>query len=165
MKRHLVIPLIAGAALASGLASADVVDHSRRRMILEVSADPRDGMDTVRLDNVRTDKLELLARNSRVDLHGVIIQFTNGRVMRLDQRRILRPGELVHIDVPDHRAIAAISFDYGRPEWRRRDRTDARLQVFALDDDVRDRRRYDAFDRHDDGRYDREITPRWEPEY
>jgi hypothetical protein len=130
MKRHLVVPIvIAGAALASGVASANPTYWRQHGLLLEVSADPRDGRDVVRVDATRADSLELVALNDVVRLRSMTLHLSDGRAIsqRLDN---VRPGQPLLVDLPEScGAITAVELDYGNPAARRFDRTPARLQI------------------------------------
>ncbi len=130
MKRHLVIPLvIAGAALASGVASANPTYWRQNGLLLEVSADPRDGTDFVRVDATRADSLELVALNDVVRLRGLTLHLSDGRAISQRLGNV-RPGQPMLVDLPEScGAITAVELDYGDPATRRFDRTPARLQI------------------------------------
>lgn len=130
MKRRLVIPLvIAGAALASGVASANPTYWRQNGLLLEVSADPRDGTDFVRVDATRADSLELVALNDVVRLRGLTLHLSDGRAISQRLRNV-RPGQPLLVDLPEScGAITAVELDYGDPATRRFDRTSARLQI------------------------------------
>lgn len=127
MKRRLLIPLItAGVAAASGVASANPQYWRDNGLLLEVSADPRDGADHVQTNLTRADSLELVALGDTVRIRGMTVHFTNGRSFSTSLRSI-RPGERVTVDLPARRgAIESVDLDYGRQVV---DRTPARLQI------------------------------------
>ena len=126
MKTRWYLSAIAGVVASSGLALADP--------LAEVSADPRDGNDTIGMHHTTACELELVGMNDVVDLHALTIRFDNGLVVREGRRHWIRPGESLIIDLPRGAgSIASLELDYGRPELRRRDRTDARVQIFAVD--------------------------------
>ena len=124
--RH-VLPIVAALAAASSVASAD------SRLVTEVSADPRDGIDYIPVGNLHTERLELVGMADTVDLHSLVVRFADGRATRPLRHALIYPGQRVDVDLPpDAAGIASLELDYGRPEDRARDRTDARLQVYAL---------------------------------
>jgi hypothetical protein len=130
MNRRLLVPLVvAGVAMASGVASANPQYWRANGLLLEVSADPRDGRDIVRVDPTRADSLELIALNDTVTLQGMTLHFADGRVMSQRMRQ-LQPGQRLLVDLPPSRApIVSVELDYGAPAYRRYDRTPARLQI------------------------------------
>lgn len=130
MKRRLSIPLVvAGVAAASGVASANPQYWRENGLLLEVSADPRDGTDTVRVDATRANQLELIALNAPVTLRGMTLHFADGRAMSRPMS-VVRPGQPILVDVPARAAaITSVELNYGDPELRRFDRTPARLQI------------------------------------
>jgi hypothetical protein len=130
MNRRLLVPfVVAGVAVASGVASANPQYWRANGLLLEVSADPRDGRDLVRVDPTRADSLELIALNDTVTLRGMTLHFADGRVMS-QRMRLLHPGQRVLVDLPPTRApIVTVELDYGDPAYRRYDRTPARLQI------------------------------------
>lgn len=134
MKRRLLIPLItAGVAAASGVASANPQYWRDNGLLLEVSADPRDGADHVQTNLTRADSLELVALGDTVRIRGMTVHFTNGRSFSTSLRSI-RPGERVTVDLPARRgAIESVDLDYGRQVV---DRTPARLQIVPHADRV-----------------------------
>ena len=130
MKRRLLVPILfAGVALASGVASANPRYWRDNGLLLEVSADPRDGRDLVQVDATRADSLELVALNDTVRLRGLTLHLSDGRA--LTQRiGLVQPGQPVHVDLPAScGAITSVALDYGDPALRRYDRTTARLQI------------------------------------
>lgn len=147
MKRRLFASLIvAGMAAATGVASANTDYWRDNGLLLEVSADPRDGQDHVRVDATRANQLELIAVNNTVTLRGMTLHFADGRTMSRPLS-FVRPGQPVLIELPHNcAAITSVDLDYGDPELRRRDRTSARLQIVP--------RMTRDYDRHDDGRRD-----------
>jgi hypothetical protein len=155
MKRHLVVPMIvAGVALASGVASANPTYWRQHGLLLEVSADPRDGRDFVRTNPTHATRLELVALNDTVRLRGVTVRFADGRTFSQAMHDI-RPGERVMVQLPANRGtIQSVDLDYGRQVV---DRTPARLQIIPHVDQPtyarpsyprdRDHRRYSRYDR------------------
>jgi hypothetical protein len=129
MKRRLLVPIIAaGVAVGSGVASANPSYWRQNGLLLEVSADPRDGTDFVQTNPTRAGRLELVALNDNVRLRGLTVRFTDGRTFSQPMRSI-RPGERVMVDLPSdyHGAlIQGVELDYGRQLV---DRTPARLQI------------------------------------
>jgi hypothetical protein len=133
MKRRLLIPLItAGAALTSGVASANTSQHTLQYfrdygLLLEVSADPRDGSDFVQTNPTHADSLDLVALNDAVRLRGMTVRFSDGRSFSQPMRTIM-PGEHVTVQLPANcGVIQNVELDYGRQIV---DRTPARLQIF-----------------------------------
>jgi hypothetical protein len=170
MNRRLLIPLVvAGVAMASGVASANPQYWRANGLLLEVSADPRDGRDIVRVDPTRADSLELIALNDIVTLQGMTLHFADGRVMS-QRMRLLQPGQRMLVALPPSRApIVTVELDYGDPAYRRYDRTPARLQIIprtTRDDYGYGRRPHQSYghgySRHDQrwshGRY-QHVTP------
>jgi hypothetical protein len=130
MKRRLLVPILfAGVALASGVANANPQYWRENGLLLEVSADPRDGRDLVQVDATRADRLELVALNDTVRLQGLTLHLSDGRA--ISQRvGAVRPGHPVLVDLPERcGAITSVELDYGDPALRRTDRTTARLQI------------------------------------
>jgi hypothetical protein len=129
MKRRLLVPIIAaGVALGSGVASANPTYWRQNGLLLEVSADPRDGTDFVQTNPTRAGRLELVALNDSVRLRGITVRFSDGRTFSQPMRNI-QPGERVMVDLPSncHRSfIQGVELDYGRQIV---DRTPARLQI------------------------------------
>ncbi len=152
MKRRLLVPIItAGVALASGVASANTNAHTLEYfrdygLLLEVSADPRDGTDFVQTNPTRAGRLELVALNDNVRLRGLTVHFSDGRTFSQPMSTI-RPGDRVMVDLPPNcGVIQSVELDYGRQIV---DRTPARLQIIPHEDPVyaapvrqRDHRRY-----------------------
>lgn len=130
MKRRLFVPIVfAGLALASGVASANPQYWRDNGLLLEVSADPRDGRDFVAVDATRADSLELIALNDTVTLRGITLRFSDGRAMS-QRLGAVQPGQPVLVDLPPNcGAITGVELDYGNPAYRRYDRTPARLQI------------------------------------
>lgn len=128
MKRRLLIPLItAGAALAPTVASANSQYWRDNGLLLEVSADPRDGSDFVQTNPMHADSLELVALNDAVRLRGMTVRFSDGRTFSQPMRTIM-PGEHVMVQLPANcGVIQNVELDYGRQIV---DRTPARLQIF-----------------------------------
>jgi hypothetical protein len=145
MKRGLVVSIIAGAALASGVASANSDYWRRSGLLLEVSADPRDGSDFVQTNPTRAGRLELVALHDAVRLRGLTVHFTDGRAFS-QRMTTIHPGQHVIVDLPNNRGvIRSVELDYGRQIV---DRTPARLQIIPREDRYaspyrRDHRRYD----------------------
>src|SRR5262245_9796723 len=102
MKRRLVVPLITtGLALASGVASANASYWRQAGLLLDVSADPRDGSDFVQTNPTHAGRLELVAFNDVVRLRGMTVYFADGR--SFSQRLYtMRPGQRVIVDLPAH---------------------------------------------------------------
>src|SRR5262245_40262905 len=132
MKRRLLVPIItAGMALASGVASANPTYWRQNGLLLEVSADPRDGSDFVQTNPTRAGRLELVALNDNVRLRGMTVQFSDGRSF-FQRLNTIRPGERVMVDLPANcGAIQGVQLDYGRQIV---DRTPARLQIIPHED-------------------------------
>lgn len=130
MKRRLFVPIVfAGVALASGVASANPQYWRENGLLLEVSADPRDGRDFVQVDATRANQLELIALNDTVALRGITLRFADGRAMQ-HRMGAIQPGQPVTVDLPHNGgAITGVELDYGNPANRRYDRTPARLQI------------------------------------
>ena len=131
MKRRLFVSaLVAGGiAAASGVASANPQYWRDNGLLLEVSADPRDGADTVRVDATRASELELVALNAPVTLRGMTLHFADGRSMTR-QMNTVRPGQSLLVDLPANcAAITGVTLDYIDADMRRFDRTPARLQI------------------------------------
>jgi hypothetical protein len=141
--------MFATAALAAASPAIAHADHdlSRPVRLAEVSADPRDGNDTIRLrDLSRFTHLELRAREASVQIHGLGLRFHDGHTEWMDVRARIAPGEQRTIELPPlARRAEALVVDYGDPELRRRDRTPARLELYGGM----------AEDRFDDGYGDR----------
>ena len=127
MKSRLLIPIITAAtALGSGVASANATYWAQNGLLLEVSADPRDGSDLVQTNPVHADSLELVALNDNVRLRGMTVRFSDGRTFS-QQMQTIRPGERVRVDLPANcGVIQDVQLDYGRQLV---DRTPARLQI------------------------------------
>lgn len=127
MKRRLLVPLItAGVALASGVASANSAYWRDNGLLLEVSADRRDGTDVVQTNPTRAGRLELVALVDAVRLRGMTVHFSDGRTFYQPMSTI-RPGDRVMVDLPPNRSvIERVDLDYGRQIV---DRTPARLQI------------------------------------
>lgn len=155
MNRRLLIPLIAaGVALASGVASANASYWRQNGLLLEVSADPRDGTDFVQVDPTRAESLELIALNDVVRLRGLTLHFSDGRTMTRPMS-FVRPGEPTRVDLPNAcGAITSVELDYGRQIV---DRTPARLQIVPRVDRGFDRSYGQRFDR--DARYSTHDQP------
>src|SRR5689334_6787720 len=127
MKRRLLVPTIitAGMALASGVASANPTYWRQNGLLLEVSADPRDGTDFVQTNPTRAGQLELVALNDNVRLRGMTVHFSDGRTFSSPMNTI-RVGDRVMVDLPANCGlIERVDLDYGRQIV---DRTPARLQ-------------------------------------
>jgi len=154
MKRRLLIPLIAaGAALGSGVASANATYWAQNGLLLEVSADPRDGSDFVQTNPVHAESLELVALNDNVRVRGMTVRFSDGRTFSHELRTI-RAGEHVRVDLPENcGVIQSVSLDYGEQIV---DRTPARLQIIPRQDRtsvalpsrpvIRDHRRWSTYE-------------------
>ena len=127
MKRRLFVPIIiAGMAAASGVASANPTYWRQNGLLLEVSADPRDGTDFVQTNPTHAGRLELVALNDNVRLRGITVRFADGRTFSQPMNTI-RPGERVMLDLPANCGmIQGVELDYGRQIV---DRTTARLQI------------------------------------
>jgi hypothetical protein len=132
MKRRVLVPILfAGVALASGVASANPQYWRDNGLLLEVSADPRDGRDFVQVDPTRADSLELRALNDTVALRGVTLRFADGRAISRTLG-FVQPGQPMRLDLPENcEPITSVELDYGNPAYRRYDRTPARLQIVA----------------------------------
>ena len=132
MKRRLFVPIIiAGVAAASGVASANPTYWRQNGLLLEVSADPRDGTDFVQTNPTHATRLELVALNDNVRLRGVTVRFADGRTFT-QQMNTIRPGERVMVQLPANcGVIQGVELDYGR---QRVDRTAARLQIIPHQD-------------------------------
>ena len=160
--------MFATAALAAASPAIAHADHdlSRPVRLAEVSADPRDGSDTIRLrDLSRFTHLELRAREASVRIQGLGLRFHDGHVEWLDVRARLAPGEQRTIELPAvARRAEGLVVDYGDPELRRRDRTPARLELYGATTEARFDERFgdrygDQYDRRFD---DRRRADRWE---
>lgn len=127
MNRRLLVSLIsAGVAAASGVASANANYWRDNGLLLEVSADPRDGTDFVQTNPTRATSLELVALNDNVRLRGMTVHFSDGRTFSRDMSTI-RAGQHVRVDLPANCGlIQSVDLDYGRQIV---DRTTARLQI------------------------------------
>lgn len=156
MKRALVISIItAGVAIGSGVASANSTYWRQSGLLLEVSADPRDGSDFVQTNPTRASRLELVALNDAVRLRGMTVYFADGRAFSQRLTTIV-PGQRVMVDLPGNRGvIRSVQLDYGRQIVHR---TPARLQIIPRAD--RDRR-YG----HDDPTYYPRPSYRTQPSY
>jgi hypothetical protein len=164
MKRRLLIPLItAAAALGSGVASANATYWAQNGLLLEVSADPRDGSDFVQTNAVTAGSLELVALNDNVRLRGMTVRFSDGRTFS-QQMRTIRAGEHVRVDLPENcGVIQNVQLDYG-PQIV--DRTPARLQIIPHQDRLvshpdRDQRRWSRFDER--SRFSTQPTYSYQP--
>lgn len=158
MKRGLVVSIItAGVALASGVASANSDYWRRSGLLLEVSADPRDGSDFVQTDPTRAGRLELVALNDAVRLRSMTVYFSDGRTFSQRMTTIV-PGQHVIVDLPGNRGvIQSVQLDYGRQVV---DRTPARLQIIP-----RDGRYASSVYERDHRRYDYEQPTYYQPQY
>jgi hypothetical protein len=127
MNRRLIVSLItAGVAAASGVASANANYWRDNGLLLEVSADPRDGTDFVQTNPTHATSLELVALNDNVRLRGMTVHFSDGRTFS-QQMQTIRPGQHVRVDLPVNCGlIQSVDLDYGRQLV---DRTPARLQI------------------------------------
>jgi hypothetical protein len=130
MKRLLSPIIFAGVALASGVASANHDAYwSNNGLLLEVSADPRDGRDIVQVDPTSADSLELVALNDVVNLRELTLHMSDGRTISQHVGPV-QPGAPVEVALPGScGAITSVELGYGNPARRRSDRTDARLQI------------------------------------
>lgn len=154
--------MFATAALAAASPAIAHANHdlSQPVRLAEVSADPRDGNDTIRLSGLsRFTHLELRARGASVHIHDLGLRFRDGHTEWLNVRARLAPGEERTIELPAlARRAEAIVVGYGDPELRRRDRTPARLELYGAT----------AADRYDDrfdGRYDGRYDDRFDDRY
>ena len=134
MKRRLFVPMIlAGVAAASGVASANPTYWRDNGLLLEVSADPRDGTDFVQTNPTHATRLELVALNDNVRVRGITVRFSDGRTFSQPMQTIRR-GERVMLQLPANRGvIQTVELDYGRQIV---DRTPARLQIVPRADRV-----------------------------
>ena len=132
MKRGLLVSIIGvGVALGSGVASANARYWQQSGLLLEVSADPRDGSDFVQTNPTHAGRLELVALNDAVRLRGMTVYFSDGRSFSQQMTTIV-PGQHVMIDLPYNRGvIQSVQLDYGRQLV---DRTPARLQIIPRED-------------------------------
>jgi hypothetical protein len=130
MKRRLLLSLVAaGMALGTGVASANADYWRANGLLLEVSADPRDGNDLVQVNPQRADRLELVALNARVDLRGLVVRFSDGRTFHTHVNGVV-PGRPISVELPENcGVISSVELAYIRPELRQYDRTPARLQI------------------------------------
>jgi hypothetical protein len=170
MKRRLLVSIItAGVAAASGVASANTSAHTLQYyrdagLLLEVSADPRDGTDFVQTNPTRAGKLELVAVNDAVRLRGMTVHFSDGRSFTAPMNTI-RVGERVMVDLPENcGAIQSVSLDYGRQIV---DRTPARLQIIPHEDQriyARDQRQWNQRPRYQQPAYSYQ-QPYQQPSY
>lgn len=127
MNRRLLVSLItAGVAAASGVASANANYWRDNGLLLEVSADPRDGTDFVQTNPTRATSLELVALKDNVRLRGMTVHFSDGRTFSQPMQTI-RPGQRVRVELPMNSGlIQSVDLDYGAQIV---DRTPARLQI------------------------------------
>ena len=169
MKRRLFVPIIlAGVAAASGVASANSTYWRQNGLLLEVSADPRDGTDFVQTNPTHATRLELVALNDNVRLRELTVRFTDGRTFT-QQMSTIRPGERVMVQLPANcSVIQNVELDYGRQLV---DRTPARLQIIPHEDQPiysrptypRERdHRYGSNDRYSSSGY---YAPSYQPRY
>lgn len=130
MKRLLSPIIFAGVALVSGVASANHDAYwNNNGLLLEVSADPRDGRDLVQVDATRADSLELVALNDVVYLRELTLHLSDGRTISQHVGPV-QPGAPVEVSLPQScGAITSVELAYGNPAWRAYDRSDARLQI------------------------------------
>jgi len=131
MKRRLLMSLVAAgiAVGTAGVASANPTYWRDNGLLLEVSADPRDGNDVVQVNPQRADRLELVALNARVDLRGIVVRFADGRSFHTHVSGVT-PGQPMNVDLPANcGTITSVELAYIRPELRQHDRTAARLQI------------------------------------
>ena len=161
MHKLVMLATAAVAAMAPAIAHADH-DLSRPMRLAEVSADPRDGNDTVRLrDLSRFTHLELRAREASVRIRDLGLRFHDGRVEWLDVHARIAPGEQRTIELPPMaRRAESIVVDYGDPELRRRDRTPARLELYGATAEERSGGWYG--ERYGERLDDRRRADRWE---
>jgi hypothetical protein len=138
MKRRLFVPLIvAGVAAASGVASANPQYWRANGLMLEVSADPRDGHDFVQVDATRADQLQLVALDDTVTLRRMTLHFADGRSISRPMR-FVQPGQPLLVELPENcEPITSVELDYGDPALRRYDRSPARLQIIPRTNAVR----------------------------
>jgi hypothetical protein len=157
MMYRLTILIAASLSAAAPAIAHAAPDLSRPVRLAEVSADPRDGADTIPLRGLRDfTHLELRAREARVEIRGLGLRLRDGSVEWLPVRARIAPGDQRTVELPyDARRADAIVVDYGDPELRRRDRTPARLELYGATAYDRDRGRGEAQLR------EREL-PRWE---
>jgi hypothetical protein len=122
-----------GVALASsGVASANSDYWRQNGLLAEVSADPRDGSDFVDVNPMRADAVELVALNAPVDLRGVTFQFSDGRSFHAFAHGVM-PGQPMTVELPRNcGVITNVELDYIPADWRRSDRTPARLQLLPI---------------------------------
>jgi hypothetical protein len=146
--------ITAGMALSAGVASANTNAHTLQYfrdygLLLEVSADPRDGTDFVQTNPTHATRLELVALNDNVRLRGLTVRFADGRTFS-QQMHTIRPGERVMVNLPANcGVIQGVELDYGRQIV---DRTPARLQIIPHMDH---RPQYSAPVRRDHRRFSR----------
>ena len=131
---------LAAAAVPAIASAAPAAPAPGTVRLAEVSADPRDGADTIALRGLGGfTHLELRAREAFVDLHNIGLRMRDGRVEWLDARARIAPGQQRTIELPlEARRADAIVVDYGDPADRRRDRTPARLEIYGASDDCDD---------------------------
>lgn len=152
-------------ALASGVASANTNAHTLEYfrnygLLLEVSADPRDGSDFVQTNPTRAGKLELVALNDNVRLRGMTVRFSDGRTFYAPMRTI-GVGQRVMVDLPENcGVIQGVQLDYGRQIV---DRTPARLQIIPHEDQRLTQPMYPRSDRND--RWSRYQRPSYQQRY
>ena len=160
MKRRLLLSLVAaGVAVGTGVASANPSYWHQNGLLLEVSADPRDGSDFVQVNPMRAQGLELTALNATVQLRGMTVRFADGRSFYANAHNV-RPGQPVRIDLPHTRSVITnVQLDYIPAEQRRFDRTPARLQIRPIQD------RFDRREHYYGDRYQRPSYRYQEPSY
>ena len=128
-------------ALAPGLASANPYRYQEQNKLAEVSADPRDGGDRIQLPPGQFSYLELRARDAPVMLRDFIVRFADGRVIHTGSRGTIIPGQGRVVYLPQTSApIVDVIADYGPPQYRRFDRTPARLEIFGVPQHCNDER-------------------------
>jgi hypothetical protein len=117
-------------ALSSSAAEANPYRYQAQNKLAEVSADPRDGRDVIRLPHEDFAYLELRGQNAPIALRDVEIRFVDGTVMHTGSRGVIVPGQGREVQLPVNAPpIEAIITDYGPQRW---DRTPARLEVFGV---------------------------------
>lgn len=132
MKIRFAVPVVlAGVALAAGVASANPTYWREHGLLLEVSADPRDGADHVRTNPTRATHLELVALQAPVRLRSITVRFADGRTFSQAMDTI-HPGERLFLQLPPRAGIIqGVDLEYGRQIV---DRTPARLQIVPHED-------------------------------
>src|SRR5256885_14501409 len=93
------LPILAAAALAAAIpalsstADANPYRYQAQNKLAEVSADPRDGRDTIPLPSDDYAYLELRALAAPIALRDVAIEFVDGSVLHTGSRGVIIPGE------------------------------------------------------------------------